>query len=130
MWNWLRRRRTKQQVSAMSTALKGAPLHARVKTHSAETGFVYQYVYRGYRRLSDDCGTEHVFEANRDRKQHFSVTIHLLDTEVEQCAGIIGRELIAAERYALVKMTLFAGPKSARDGRAPAHPRPDLTFVY
>jgi hypothetical protein len=94
---------------------KGAPPHARVKTYSAETGYVYQYVYRGYRRMNNDRGDEHVFAANRDRRGDFEVTIHLLDSELAECIRAIGRELIGAERYALVKMTLFAALDEFRD---------------
>lgn len=109
MWNWLRRGGRQQQKPAPEEdKLKGAPAHARTKTFSAEAGFVYQYVYRGYRRMGDNRGTEYVFEANRDRKQTFEVKVQLLDAEVALCVDAIGRELINAERYALVKMTLFA----------------------
>jgi hypothetical protein len=107
MWKWFLRRRAVEQVGPEVLELKGAPAHARTKTYSAETGFVYQYVYRGYRRMSDDGGMEHVFEASRDRQEHFPVTVHLLDAEVARCTQVVGRDLIGAERYALVKMSLF-----------------------
>lgn len=107
MWKWSR---TEKQPE-----LKGAPPHARVKTFSAETGYVYQYVYRGYRRAIDGLADEHSFTVNRDRKQDFAVTVHLLDSELAQCVRAIGRELIGAERYALVKMTLFAALDSVRE---------------
>lgn len=112
MWDWLRGRRPTRQAS-FPEELKGAPAHARVKTYSAETGFVYQYVYRGNRRLTDGLGTEHVFEAHvfqarKGQPRRLQITVRLLDAEVEQCRRSIGRELIAAELYALVKMTLFA----------------------
>jgi hypothetical protein len=107
MWKWFRGRRAVKDSGPGGPELKGAPAHARTKTYSAESGFVYQYVYRGYRRMSDDLGMEHVFEASRDRQAHFPVTVHLLDAEVARCARAVGRELIGAERYALVKMSLF-----------------------
>lgn len=108
LWKWLRRTRTIQPAALPPDQLKGAPPHARTKTYSAETGFVYQYVYRGYRPTPKILGTEHVFEANRAGAHPFRVTIHLLDTELAHCAEAIGRQVIAAERYALVKMTLLA----------------------
>lgn len=101
--------------SPKAPEFKGAPPHARVKTYSAETGYVYQYVYRGYRRMADGRGDEHVFAANRDRTGDFQVTIYLLDSELAECIGAIGRELIGAEHYALVKMTLFAALDEFRD---------------
>jgi hypothetical protein len=108
MWKWLRRKQTVRNRPPADEALKGAPLRARLKTYSAETGFVYQYVYRGYRPMTEARGTEHVFEANRDRKQSFRVTVHLLDVEIGRCVRSVGRELIGAEQYALVKMSLFS----------------------
>ncbi len=101
IWNWFRATR------APETPLKGAPAHTRTKTYSAETGYVYQYVFRGYRTLSGPGGTEFIFETSRDRKEHFDIVIRLLDTAVAECAERIGREILGAERYALAKMTLF-----------------------
>jgi hypothetical protein len=108
MWNWFTRGRASPAKSSENQALKGAPVHARMKTYSADTGYVYQYVYRGYRPMTEGGGMEHVFEASRGGGQRFHVRIHLLDPEVEQCIRALGRELIGAERYALVKMSLFA----------------------
>jgi hypothetical protein len=108
MWKWFTRGRASQDTPSENEPLKGAPPRARTKTYSADTGYVYQYVYRGYRPLSAVGGMEHVFEATRGRTQHFRVMIHLLDPEVAQCARAVGRDLIGGERYALVKMSLFS----------------------
>jgi hypothetical protein len=107
MWKWFTRRRASQAKPSEDQALKGAPVHARMKTYSAETGYVYQYVYRGYRPMREGGGVEHVFEATRGRGQQFRIIVHLLDPEVAQCARAVGRDLIGGERYALVKMSLF-----------------------
>ena len=101
IWNWFRAGR------APTSPLKGAPAHARTKTFSAETGYVYQYVFRGYRSLRDLAGTEFIFEASRDRTERFEVTVQLLDSALAGCAERIAREILSKERYALAKMTLF-----------------------
>ncbi len=131
MWNWLRGKRTPPADAFKTSELTGAPAHARVKTYSAETGFVYQYVYRGQRRLADDSASEHVFsaklsQAQREGASQFPIRVVLEDAELEQCARAIGRELIAAERYAVVKMTLFAALDEFREASqwdAPLVPR-------
>ncbi len=80
----------------------------RTKTYSADTGYVYQYVYRGYREFfQEESGKEYVFSATRDRRHHFSITVRLLEREIVDCGRRAGRELLHAEHYALVKMTLF-----------------------
>ena len=105
-----------------SQSLKGAPPHARIKSYSAETGFVYQYVYRGYRPTAGGSGTEYVFETTRDRKLRFSVAVHLMSATLDECTALLGRELIAAERYALAKMELFAALDTIADVAQFAHP--------
>lgn len=108
MWKWLKNRTNAQSQPAQSP-LKGAPNVPRTKSYSAETGYVYQYVYRGYRKFSDQpAGTDYVFSVTRDRKTVWSVTIRVSDVALADCAAASGREIANAERYALAKMTLFA----------------------
>jgi hypothetical protein len=105
VWNWLRRRKVSREVE-QAPELKGAPANPRTKTYSAATGYVYQYVYRGYRSLAaPQAGTAFVFSMTRDRKYEGDAVIHLLDACLAAGAG---RELTSAERYAVAKMTLFA----------------------
>lgn len=107
MWKWLKNRTNPQEKPADSE-LRGAPSSPRTKTYSANTGYVYQYVYRGYRMISDvHPGMEYVFSATRDRAFTFRIAIRLLDTALEECSRSIGREVLHAERYALAKMALF-----------------------
>jgi hypothetical protein len=86
--------------------LTGAPTVRRVKTWSAQSGYVYQYHYEG--RRGSGQGTEFVFHVSADRKtwQHVSVLLS------ERAAGMWeqshGRTLSSSERYALAKLALFA----------------------
>jgi hypothetical protein len=115
VWNWLRRR-TKPQAKPKQSDLKGAPSSPRTKTYSANTGYVYQYVYRGYREISQvGSGTEYVFSVTRDRKNNFPIRIQLLDGAMATCVAAAGRELLHAEHYALAKMTLFEALDSISD---------------
>ena len=68
--------------------------------------------------MNDGGGNEHVFEVWRDRQASFQASVHLVDTEVARCVQAIGRELIGAERYALVKMRLFEALDQAHDSSA------------
>ena len=111
IWNWFRGSRKPK------TLLKGAPVHARTKTYSAETGYVYQYVFKGYRSSPDPPGSDFVFAATHDRKEHFDVTIRLLDSTLAACAERIGRALLSTERYALAKMALFQAFDECEPGK-------------
>lgn len=78
----------------------------RQKTYSAATGWVYQYVYRGQRKVAEPSATEYVFAATRDRKNYFPITVILRESVGEDCAEQ-GRPLLPAEHYAIAKMSLF-----------------------
>lgn len=108
MWKWLKSG-AKPVEEANEPELKGAPGVPRTKTYSADTGYVYQYVYKGYRKFTEPAaGTDYVFAVSRDRKAVFPATIRLTASALAACAEISERELLAAEQYALAKMTLFA----------------------
>lgn len=85
--------------------LTGAPQVRRQKTYSAESGYVYQYYYAGHRPFHN--GQEYVFEVSADRETFFPVSIFLPAASLEPWQRAHGRELIAAERYAVAKLSLF-----------------------
>jgi hypothetical protein len=81
----------------------------RVKSYSAESGYVYQYYFfevlkskRG--RIS---GTEYVYMVSTDRKTVFPVRIFVRSDAVEAYAARTGRALSGTEEYAVAKMRLF-----------------------
>lgn len=82
-----------------SEPLRGAPPVRRLKSYSAESGYVYQYFYEGYRGV--DAGTEYVFQVSADRKSWFAVTVRIPESSVAEW-GLSG-----TERYAVAKMALF-----------------------
>ena len=89
--------------------LRGAPAIRRQKTYSAQTGYVYQYFYEGYRpgEHRDAPGNQHVFQVSSDRKSSFSLGVFLPAAVVESWQKGHGRELTTTEQYAAVKMALF-----------------------
>lgn len=80
----------------------------RLKTYSAQSGYVYQYYYQGRRavRRENLSGTEHVFEVSSDRKTYQPVSVFLGELAL---AGWQARhrDLTDTERYAIAKMALF-----------------------
>lgn len=90
--------------------LRGARPVRREKTYSADTGYVYQYFYEGYRELKQagESGFEHVFSVTSDRISRFPINIFLSHQVIEAWQAGNDRELSATEQYAIVKMTLFA----------------------
>src|SRR5579862_1855233 len=89
--------------------LAGAPAIRRQKTYSAQSGYVYQYFYEGYRpyQRDDGSGTEFVFDVSADRKTSAAVSVFVSDDAVAAWEQKYGRQLVSTERYAAAKMALF-----------------------
>jgi hypothetical protein len=81
--------------------LSGAPAVRRLKTYSAQSGYVYQYCYRGQRP------GEFVFDVSADRKSFHPVSVFVEHGSIQQWESGHGRQLAANERYAIAKMALF-----------------------
>ena len=81
----------------------------RVKSYSAESGYVYQYyffeVQKSHRGAS--VGTEYVYMVSTDRKTVFPVRIFVRSDAVKAWAARTGRALSGTEEYAVAKMRLF-----------------------
>ena len=89
--------------------LRGTPQVRREKAYSADSGYVYQYFYEGYRDAvrQGDPGHEYVFEVTSDRASRFPVTVFLSRTAIEAWQRTHGSDLSPTEQYAVVKMSLF-----------------------
>lgn len=97
MLAWLRRILHKEEP------LTGAPASPRVKTYSAASGYVYQYIYRGQRKSKG----EYVFEVTSDLKRYFFSSVFVPDGVLRGWQAEHGRELTPTERYAIAKIALF-----------------------
>lgn len=106
MISWIRRIFQSQPATE---PLRGAQKVRREKTYSADTGYVYQYYYEGYRESRRDNleGQDHVFTVTSDRVTRFPVTVFLSRRAVEAWQQAHDRELTATEQYAVVKLSLF-----------------------
>lgn len=89
--------------------LTGAPPVRRLKTYSAQSGYVYQYCYEGQRPFlrAGESGTEFVFSLSADRKTWRPCKVLLPDDAVIAWEAAHSRELAATERYAIAKIALF-----------------------
>jgi len=105
VWTW---RRTKANSGKTAREARTGPL--RWKNYSAQTGYVYQYVLRGSRPWAQGTSgdEEYVFHATRDRKDVFAASVVLTREVMEEWSRASGRELLAAERYAVAKLSLQA----------------------
>jgi len=97
----------------------------RVKTYTAQTGYVYEFYFVGKRDApADDAfapSTEYVFDVSNDRKTIFAVSIFLPPHALERFAADRGRDLSDPEQYAAVKLRLQQAfdelPNMFLDGR-------------
>lgn len=100
MLEWLHRKKP--------APLAGAPEARRHKSYSAQSGYVYQYFYEGYRAAQSghEAGTQYVFQVSADRKTYSPVSVFLPDA-VAAAWESAHRGLSSTERYAVAKMALF-----------------------
>jgi hypothetical protein len=94
--------------------LRGAPPVRRIKSYSAESGYVYQYSYEGQRPAAKQGGVEFAFLSSADRRSWHPVSVVIDPSSVAAWERAHGRSLSPNEWYALAKMSLFA----AFDARA------------
>jgi hypothetical protein len=89
--------------------LTGAPAVRRLKSYSAQSGYVYQYFYEGQRpfRSGGESGTEFVFTVSADRKTSHAVSVLVADGALRAWEQAHAHPLSSTERYAVSKMALF-----------------------
>jgi hypothetical protein len=80
-----------------------------MKTYSAQSGYVYQYFYEGYRPFGSGAekGLEFVFSVSADRKNWSPTTVLVADSALASWEQSHTRQLSGTERYAIAKMALF-----------------------
>jgi hypothetical protein len=85
----------------------------RLKTYSAQTGYVYQYYFVGKRSALDGDpeapSTEYIFDVTADRKTTFAVSIFLQPQALTAWSANRGRQLSDPEQYAAAKLRLMQG---------------------
>ncbi|HUK15989.1 MAG TPA: hypothetical protein VLW65_06220 [Bryobacteraceae bacterium] len=80
-----------------------------MKTYSAQSGYVYQYFYEGYRAYTSgkESGQEYVFRISPDRKSWHDTGVFLAEEAVRAWEAAHERTLNSTERYAVAKVALF-----------------------
>jgi hypothetical protein len=85
----------------------------RLKTYTAQTGYVYQYYFVGQRAaLASDPespATEYIFDVTSDRKTTFAVSVFLGPAAMQAWSAARQRPLSQPECYAAVKLRLMQG---------------------
>ena len=81
----------------------------RPRTYSADSGYVYQYAFSGFRRIrrSGENYIEYVFDVSGGREPAVAVSVLLAETRLAEWSGV-GRELTASERYGVAKLAMKA----------------------
>ncbi len=89
----------------------------RIKTHSAQTGYVYEYYFVGKRRAlpTEPPSTEFIFDVSSDRKSRYAVSVFLMDSALGDWAAAHGRSLTEPEQYAAAKLRLLRGFDEVKD---------------
>jgi hypothetical protein len=94
--------------------LQGIPAVRRTKTYSALSGYVFQYVYAGYRQQGPDAerptgqtARDYVFLVASQRQAEQELGIRLPDAIPIALARHAGRPVSPKECYALAKLKLF-----------------------
>jgi hypothetical protein len=97
--------------------LTGAPAAPRLKSYSGQSGYVYQYAFRGQRpaRQGRELGVEYAFDVTYDRKNMHRLWVFIADAAVVPWMELNGRELTNSERYGVAKLAL----RNAFDERDP-----------
>jgi hypothetical protein len=81
----------------------------RIKSYSAESGYVYQYQFQDAHPAQQGKarGNEYVYYVSADRKKMFPVRIFVGQDAIKKWGEATGRALTGTEEYAVAKMRLF-----------------------
>lgn len=81
----------------------------RIKSYSAESGFVYQYQFQDVHAAKQGKlrGNEYVYYISADRKKMFPARIFVDLDALNRWAKATSRALTGTEEYAVAKMRLF-----------------------
>lgn len=90
-----------------------APPVRRVKTYTAQSGYVYQYYFVGQRAALPGApeapAIEFIFDVTSDRKTTYAVSVFLQPEALAAWAAAHARPLTDAEQYAAAKLRLLRG---------------------
>jgi len=110
-----------------SDDLVGAPVRPRIKTYSADSGYVYQHVYRGQRNTQ--TVEEYVFSVSARPGEWQRLSVQLRRAVISGWERENGRTLTPTQRYAVAKMSLFHFLEEAVPGFSNVEISPDQTDI-
>lgn len=91
----------------------------RLKTYTADTGFVYQYYFVGKRNAlpgaTEVPATEYIFDVTADRAATYAISVFVCSEALEAWARAHQRSLTEAEQYAAAKLRLLRGLDELED---------------
>jgi hypothetical protein len=91
----------------------------RLKTYTADSGFVYQYYFVGKRDAlpgaTEVPATEYVFDVTADRAATYAISIFVCSEALDAWARTRERSLTEAEQYAAAKLRLLRGLDDLED---------------
>jgi len=91
------------------STLRGGASTPRLKTYSAQSGYVYQYRFLGSResRHQGADAIDYVFDVSAGPQMTLPVKVVVPAPSLEPTESGWGRALAANERYAIAKLALF-----------------------
>jgi len=100
----------------MATMAKAETIR-RIKSYSAESGYVYQYQFQDVHPAPDStaAGNEYVYYVSSDRKTMFPIFILVRRDALDVWTRQNGRPLSSTEEYAAAKMRLFQALDEVED---------------
>lgn len=104
----------------------------RIKTYSAQSGYVYQYYFgesRVRRRLWGPARTLFAFNVSSDRKNYTAIEITVEASALEAWEKAHGRKLTDTEKYAAAKMGLFRAFDESNSPEQLRHIRIDASNI-
>lgn len=119
--------RSDHSAVAPLNELTGRPVRPRIKTYSTESGYVYQYVYRGSRIT--ESAQEYVFSASARPGRWDALTVRLGDAVITKWQHRNSRVLTSTQKYAIAKMAMFQLLDEAGELPARLEVSPDLAAV-
>jgi hypothetical protein len=112
-------------VPPNNAAMSKSETVRRIKSYSAENGYVYQYQFQDVHpaRRGQVSGNEYIYYVSVDRKTMFPSHIFVRRDALEKWTRETGRALTGTEEYAIAKMRLFQALDEIEDF---ATSRPEL----
>ena len=98
-----------RQLLRRQEPLTQGPYSGRPRSWTADSGYVYEYAFAGFRRVREhsEAVVEYQFRVTFGKPESVTIAVFLPEQRLPEWTGT-GRELSASERYAMAKLCLKA----------------------